>query len=455
MKNTDRLGTEKVGKLLFEFSAPAVVATLVNATYNIVDRIFIGQGIGPLAIAGISISFPVMILYIAFGMLVGVGGSALISLSLGEHKVDKAEQILGNAFSLSLLITVILTIFGFIFLEPVLYFLGATENTIGYATEYMRIIIFSIFFNFVSFGMSGYIRAEGNPNIAMYTILVGAAVNCILDPIFIFVFCWGVKGAAYATFIANVISAAVVLYHFTFSKQRVLSLRIQYLKFSPKLVFAIVSIGMAPFTMQLTTCLVTFLGNSSLLKYGGDLAIAAMGIINSVMMMIVMPVVGISQGLQPLIGYNYGAKQYLRVKRLFSLGIKSAFVISITGFIIIMLFPNFIFNLFGDGNRVVNTIGIPGMRIFLSMIMVAAIQIIGANYFQAIGKARISIFLNLLRQFILFVPLLLILPNLFGLNGVWVVAPISDTCSCFITSIFVMTEFKKLTEKVAMENLLP
>ncbi|MBV1821632.1 MATE family efflux transporter, partial [Coprococcus sp. MSK.21.13] len=322
-KNVDRskqLGEEKVGTLLFKFSLPAIVGMLVNALYNMVDRVFIGRGVGALAISGLAVGFPLSIINMAFGMLIGIGSSTMISIKLGEKKKDEAERILGNALVLIILISICLSIIGLIFLDDILKIFGASQETLPYARDYMKYIMAGALLQNIGFGMNNIIRAEGNPKIAMATMLIGAIINTILDPIFIFVFKMGIKGAAIATIFAQTVSSIWVLYYF-FSGKSTLKIKRENLSLHKGTIKTIMSIGISPFSMQIAASLVTTILNKNLLTYGGDLAVGAMGIINSISMLFFMPMFGINQGMQPIIGYNYGAKQYKRVRKTLKLAI--------------------------------------------------------------------------------------------------------------------------------------
>lgn len=443
-ERSKQLGEESVGRLLLKFSIPAITGMLVNALYNIVDRIYVGnmQG-GDLAISGLVIAFPIMNVIMAFGMLVGLGTASLISIRLGQKRKDEAEQILGNAFILTIIISSLLSVTGLFFLKPMLIGFGAKEVVLTNAINYTTIILIGVPFQNLAFSLNHSIRASGSPKIAMYTMLIGAILNTILDPVFIFVFHMGVRGAALATIISQAVSAVWVLSYF-FGKRSTLKIHKKNLKLRSKVVLGIFSIGVSPFAMQIAASIITIILNSSLLKYGGDIAVAAMGVINSVTMLILMPIFGINQGAQPVIGFNYGAKKYDRVKRALKLAILGASCISTLGFIVVQLFPAPIISLFGKNNTQLIQIGSHGIRIFLSMLPIVAFQIVSANYFQAVGKPKHSMFLSLSRQVIVLIPLLLILPQIFKLNGVWMAGPASDFAASVITGVFIFIEMKNL-----------
>ena len=444
MDSSKQLGEENIGKLLMKFSIPAIIGMLVNGLYNVVDRVFIGRGIGKLALSGVTVTFPIAIMIMAFAMLVGIGSAALISIKLGQQKKEEAEHILGNAFTLLIILSIVVTILGLIFLEPLLLKIGASKDILPYAKEYITIILIGGIFQSVGFGLNNTIRSEGNPRVAMVTMLIGGILNTILDPIFIFVFHMGTKGAAIATILSQAVSMIWVLAYF-FGGNSVLKIRYKNLKLDAKVVKSIFAIGMSPFSMQLAASIVSIISNRSLVKYGGDLALGAMGVIMSVVMMVLMPTFGINQGCQPIIGYNYGAKNYKRVKHALKLAIIAATCITVTGFVIIQVFPKQIISLFNKDPELI-AIGSHGIKIYLFMLPIIGFQIVSSNYFQAIGKAKTSIFLGLSRQVILLIPLLFILPRFFGLDGVWLSGPSSDAMASIITAVFIFVEIKHLNK---------
>lgn len=452
MDRAKQLGEERVGRLLLKFSIPAITGMLVNALYNIVDRIFVGNGVGSLAISGIVITFPMTIIIMAFGMLVGIGTSSLISIRMGQKRIEEAEEILGNAFILTIIISIILSIIGLVFLDELLIKFGAKGDVFNYAKQYTSIILMGVIFQNLSFSMNHSIRAQGNPTMAMITMLIGAIMNIILDYILIMIFHMGVRGAAIATIISQAISATWVL-SFFFRKKGVLKIKRKNLRLKRSVVLGIFSIGVSPFLMQLAASLINFILNKTLLKYGGDIAIAAIGAINSIAMLIMMPVFGINQGVQPIIGFNYGAKKYDRVKQALKLAILGATSIVTLGFIIVQLFPEALISLFGKNEAELIAVGSHGIKIFLSMLPVIGFQVVSSNYFQAVGKPKYSIFLSLSRQVIVLIPMLLILPNIFKLNGVWMAGPVSDLIASIITAIFLLREMHKLNHLHFEENI--
>ena len=446
MNRTEQLGEEKIGKLLLEFSIPAIIGMLVNGLYNIVDRIFVGQGVGALALSGIAISFPFTLAIMAFGMLIGIGATAVISIRLGQQKKEEAEQIVGNAFVLLLGISLSITFLSYIFMDPLLVLFGASTEVIPYAKQYLNVLLWGAVFQTIGFGMNNFIRAEGNPKIAMYTMIFGAVLNTILNPLFIFGLHLGVAGSALATVISQFITAVWVLSYFLGSRA-LLKIRFQNLRLKWIFVKDILAIGISPFSMQLVGSFVTILLNKTLVSYGGDLSIAAMGVINSIAMLIFMPIFGIGQGAQPILGYNYGARNYDRVKQTLKLSVIGATGVMIFGFLIVELFPVALMTLFSKDPDLIS-IGSNGLRIFLVMLPIIGFQVTAVNYFQATGKPRKSLFLTLSRQLIFLVPMLLILPKFWGLTGVWLAGPVADFASAGLTLLWLSKDLKQLDRPI-------
>ncbi len=457
MDRHNRLGEEKISRLLVQFSVPAIVGMLVNALYNIVDRLYIGniKDVGKYAITGVGLTLPLSTIIMAFGMLIGIGAAATISIKLGKNMKKDAEHILGNAFVMLIITSVFITTLGLIFSEDILIAFGASENTLQYAVEYIRIILIGNIFNMVSFGLNHSIRSDGNPKIAMISMLIGAIMNTILDPIFIFGFNMGVSGAALATILSQLATAIWVLSYFMGSKS-ILKLKKENFKLDKRILLTIFSIGISPFSMQLAASVVQITFNKSLGTYGGDYAIGAMTVISSIIMIFLMPVFGINQGSQPIIGFNYGAKKFKRVKDTVKYAAIAATGFVTLGFLAVQLFPAQVIGTFNRDPEIVQT-GIMGMRIYLSMIPFIGAQIIFTNYFQAIGKAKVSMFLSLLRQVILLIPLLIIMPKIngLGLRGVWMAAPIADITSVVITYTIFYFEMKSYKGIKEGKDILP
>lgn len=440
------LGEEPVGKLLLKFSLPAITGMIVNALYNIVDRIFIGKGVDELAIGGIFISMPISLIIMAFSMLIGIGGNTLVSIKLGQNRKEEADRVAGNSLILLILASLCISVLGLIFLEPLLKLFGTSPSNFQYAYDYMRIILIGAPLQAVGFGMNNFIRGEGSPTTAMKTMLIGAISNTILDPIFIFWFKMGVEGAALATIISQGLSAIWVMMYF-FTGKSMLDVKKEYLKLKFQIVKDIVTIGIGPFSMQLAGSMVTVLLNNSLKTYGGDIANSSMAVINSIAMMVMMPVFGINQGSQPIIGFNYGAEKYDRVKETLKYAAIAATAITTLGFILTQLFPVQLYKLFisKEGNIAeISKIGVPGMRIFLSMLPIIGFQVVSSNYFQATGRPKHSMLLSLSRQVLILIPALIILPRIFGLTGVWLAGPIADFLASVITAYFVLRSLKNL-----------
>jgi len=453
---TDRIGKDPIGKLLFDFSVPAIIGMLVNGIYNIVDRIYLGHGVDPLAIAGVGLVMPVMMIIAAVSMLVGIGANSLFSIRLGERRSDEVEKIMGNAFTLLFLIPAVCITVCLIFMKPILRdIMKATGDVYEYAATYLRIILYGAIFAAMSPGLTHFIRSDGHPKTSMLVQIVGALINIILDPIFIFVFGLGVAGAAWATIISQFISFVFVLGYFS-SKWTRLRFRFKYMKLNAKLVGSILAIGFAPFIMQFAMSLVGVLQNATILKYGGDEALTAMTILFSVLTVVIMPLMGIGQGAQPIIGYNYGAKQYDRVKKCFKLAVLACTGLFTAGFLVTQFAPGFCFSLFSKDTGRLRELGILTIRICTSMFPIIAIQMMSGQFFQAIGKPVQASILSLSRQILFFIPSILFLPVLFeaiGLRpiyGVYCAFPLSDFCSSIISGAFIMKEFrhlKKLEQK--------
>lgn len=443
MEHSKALGEEKISKLLWEFSLPAITGMVVNALYNVVDSVFVGHGVGEIGLAAVTIAFPIMTILMGFGMLVGVGASAEVSLRLGAHKHEEAEKILGNAVTLATILSLALTVGILLFLDPILISLGAQETVLPYARDFTRIILLGSIFMYIGFGLNSVVRAEGNPKTAMITILISAGLNIVLNPLFIFTFKLGISGSALATVLSQAVSALWVLIYFC-GKKSVLKLRLANLILDKDIVKSIFKIGMSPFLMQMGASVVTVLFNYSLLEHGGEFAVASIGVINRVAMLMLMPIFGLSQGVQPIIGYNYGARNYTRVKKALKMAVYAATIFSAVGFLLVQIFDRQIMMLFNDNPELIN-MGAQGMRIYLCMLPVIGFQIIGANYFQAVGKARYAIILSMSRQLILLIPLILILPGIFGLTGAWMASPIADLAAALLTGFFLHKEIRKLS----------
>jgi putative MATE family efflux protein len=420
----------------------------VNAIYNIVDRIYIGQGVDPLGIAGVGLVMPVMMIIQAVSMFVGIGANSLFSIRLGQKRSDEVEKIMGNAFILLFLIPGVCIVVCLIFMEPILRdVMKASGDVYEYAASYLRIILYGAIFAAMSPGLTHFIRSDGHPKTSMLVQIVGALTNIILDPILIFTFKLGVAGAAWATIISQFVSFVFVLGYFS-SKWTRLRFRVKYMRLDVKLTGSILAIGFAPFIMQFAMSLVGILQNARILKYGGEEALTAMTIFFSVLTIIIMPLMGIGQGAQPIIGYNYGAKQYDRVKKCFNLAFFACAGVLSAGFLAAQLAPGFCFSLFSKDEGSLRELGILTIRICASMFPIIAVQMMGGQLFQAIGKPVQATILSLSRQILFFIPSILFLPLLFkaiGLPpvyGVYCAFPLSDFCSSIISGTFILREFK-------------
>ena len=448
MSNQKHLGDAPIGKLLLQYSIPAIIGMVVNALYNIVDRMFIGNipNIGSLAITGVGITMPIMTIILAFGMLIGIGATANISLNLGKGNRPTAEKLLGNAFTLSIIVGLAIAIVGTICANPILNLFGASENTLFYAKEYLNIILLGCTFNILSFSLNSTVRADGNPKMSSFTMVIGCGTNIILDYVFIFILNLGVKGAALATIISQAITFFIILYYYTAGNSN-LKLKVENFKLKKHLVTMTFAIGIAPFATQIANSLVQVIANNALKTYGSDLAIGAMTVISSLNIIFMMPIFGINQGCQPIIGF----KKYERAKEAFKYATIAACVICIIGFISIQCFPTQIISLFNNDPEL-TTLAIKGIRIYLLMMPVVGINIVATSYYQSIGKAKISMFVSLLRQVILLIPFTIILPKFIGLDGVWAAGACADSLSVIITLVLLKKEFKQL-DKMQLEKI--
>ena len=442
MDKTNEMETKSIPKLLLKFSIPAIIGLLVNALYNIVDSIFVGRGVGDLALAGVTVTLPIITIFMAFIMLIGMGATSLISIRLGEKKAEEAETIVANSLVLFLILGVTLTIAGLIFLEPLLIFFGASEDVLPYAMDYLRIILLGSTFLAIGTGMNNFIRAEGNPRIAMNTMLIGTITNIILDYFFIFPLNMGIKGAALATILAYFVTSSWVIYHFISRRSRV-QIRKKNFKLDWKIVQSIAIIGFPSFVLQIAGSIQQTIFNRSLALYGGDLSLAVIGIIMSITTFLIMPAMGINQGAQPIIGYNYGAKRYDRVRDVLKLSLLAATGIVTLGFIVSKIWPQQLIGLFNQNAELIE-LGVHAMTISFMFIPLIGVQMISSGYFQAVGKPRQATILGLSRQVFIFIPILLVLPRKFGLEGIWWSAPLSDIGAFILTGVWLWFEIRAL-----------
>ena len=440
-KTPTALGTENIGKLLMQYAVPAIIAMTASSLYNMVDSIFIGHGVGTMAISGLALTFPLMNLAAAFGSLVGVGAATLISVKLGQKDYDTAQRVLGNVFVLNILLGVAFTVIVMAFLDPILYFFGGSDETVGYARDYMYIILLGNPITHLYLGLNAVLRSSGHPQKAMYATIATVIINTILDPVFIYGFGWGIRGAAIATIVAQIISLMWQLWIFS-SKEELLHFHRGIFRLKRKIVFDSLAIGMSPFLMNMAACFIVILINQGLKKYGGDLAICAFGIVNRLVFIIVMIVMGLNQGMQPIAGYNFGAKQYERVTKTLKLTIIYATGVTTFGFIIGMLFSDTVVGIFTSDAELIE-LSAKGLRIVVMFFPIIGFQMVTANFFQSIGMASKAIFLSLTRQMVVLLPCLLILPRFFGAAGVWYSMPISDLLASLIAGTMLVWQFRK------------
>ena len=440
------LGTENVWHLLLQYAIPSVIAMTAASLYNITDSIFIGQGVGALAISGLAITFPLMNIAAAFGALVGVGASALMSLRLGQKDYSTANNILGNVLVLNLILGLSYTVIVLIFLDPILLFFGASHATLPYARDFMFIITLGNVVTHMYFGLNALMRATGNPMRSMYATIFSVIINVILAPIFIFVFRWGIRGAALATVIAQ---TSMMIWQVNYFRNRDNYIHFQKgtFRLKRKIVKDAMAIGLAPFLMNIAGSIIIIIINQSLIKYGGDLAVGAYGIINRVAFLFVMIVFGLVQGMQPIAGYNYGAKQYDRVNRVLKLTIMLATGVMTFGFVISELFPHAVASAFTSDKDLIDIV-VPGLRIVMIFFPIIGFQMVASNFFQSIGLPGKAIFMSLTRQVLFLLPCLLILPSFFGIKGVWYSMPAADFLASVIAAYLLISQYRKTNIKL-------
>ena len=424
-----------------QYAIPAIIAMTASSLYNMVDSIFIGHGVGTMAISGLAITFPFMNLAAAFGSLVGVGAATLVSVKLGQRDYDTAQRVLGNVVVLNVIIGILFTAIGLLFLDPILYFFGASEATIPYARDYMQVILIGNIVTHLYLGLNSVLRSAGYPRKAMYATVATVVINIILAPIFIFAFGWGIKGAAWATVIAQVI-ALLWLIHLFNDKRELLHFKKGIFRLKRQIVMNSLAIGLAPFLMNLASCCIVIVINLGLKKYGGDLAIGAFGIVNRLIYLVVMIVMGLNQGMQPIAGYNYGAQFYPRVTKVLKVTIFGATIVTTTGFLIAMFIPELAVALFTSDQELID-LSVKGLRITTIFFPIVGFQMVTSNFFQSIGMASKAIFLSLTRQMLFLLPCLLILPHFWGAWGVWVSMPVSDLVASIVAAVMLFMQFKK------------
>lgn len=434
------LGTEKVSKLLKKYAIPAIIAMTASSLYNMVDSIFIGQGVGALAIAGLALTFPFMNLSAAFGAMIGVGGSALISMHLGRKSYASAKQVLGNVVLLNIVLGFLFGAISLIFLEPILRFFGGSDDTISYASEYMVVILLGNIITHLYLGLNAVLRASGHPKTAMTATIITVVINMILDPIFIFVFDWGIRGVAIATVIAQSVPLVWQLFLFN-KKDELVHFEKGIFRFDWRITKDIIAIGLSPFLMNSALCLIVILINQGLQRYGGDLAVGAYGIVNRLSFVFAMIVLGLTQGMQPIVGYNYGARQYDRVNETLKITIILATCVTTFGFLLAEFFPRFLSSLFTPDDELIEK-SVYGLRIIFVTFPIVGFQMVTSNFFQSIGQAKKSIFLSLSRQVLCLIPFLIILPRFFGITGIWISLPLADIIATFFALALLRGHFK-------------
>ena len=447
MEAANPLGTEKVSKLLWQFSIPAIIGMVVNALYNVVDRIYIGHapGLGANGLAGITIGFPIMIILLSIGILFGVGGATLFSMKLGEGKTKEAELALGNAFSLLIISGLLFMLLGHIFLSPVLSAFGASEKILPFAMSYMRIIFSGAVFQIVSIGLNNFLRADGQPKLAMITMFMGAGVNIILDPVFIYVLDMGMAGAALATILSQFISMVWILSYFL-SKRSHHQIQVKNMPIKLSIATRITALGMPNFLLQLGNSVLNVVLNMTLLSYGGDIAVSGMGIVNSIQTILLMPITGLVQGAQPIVSFNFGAKKFQRVRETQKYAITIATIIVLLGWLATRFMPEQLVRLFNNEPELL-AFGAKALQTWFLFLPVIGFQIVASNFFQAPGRTRSAIFLTLTRQIILLIPAILLFSQTWGMDGLLHAAPFADACAALLTGVFYIGGIKRLARE--------
>ena len=435
------LETDRIPKLLLNFSIPAMIAMLVNATYNTVDRIFVSKGVGDTAFSGLAFTAPLSLVVLALIMLIAVGSTSMLSLRLGEKNMEEAEKVLTNCFVLLLIVSVLVTLIGNVFLKPILLLLGSEPETLQYSERYMRIIFGGCTFQIMGLGMSHMMRASGKPRLFMIAQLIGAVLNIILDYIFIFIWHKGIKGAAVATVIAQAAGMLWTFFHF-FRKNSLIKIRREYFKLSKNVVTNILGIGAAPFFTQISASVTQVVAYKALVNYSGDMAVAAMGAVTSLSLLVLMLIYGLNQGAQPIIGYNYGAQNYKRVKDTLKYSSVAATSICVIGLLAVQIYTRPLISLFANGEELFG-LAMPALKIYLFAFPCIGFQLVVITFYQSVNKAKSALVLSMLRQFILLIPLYLILPLFFGLNGVWLSAPVADVLTFVITAAMLAHDVNK------------
>lgn len=444
-KATLELGTKPVGQLLMRYAVPAIIAMTASSLYNMVDSIFIGQGVGAMAISGLAITFPLMNLSTAFGAGVGVGASSLLSVKLGQKDYGAAQNILGNTVMLNIITGISFSIISLLFLEPILMFFGASAQTLPYAKDYMEIILCGNVITHLYFGLNALQRAAGKPQLSMYMTIFTVVLNAILDPIFIWPLGLGIRGAAYATVLSQLFALIWQVVMFS-NKSEFIHFKRGIYRLKSHLVKNIIAIGMSPFSMNVCACFVVIIINNSLVDHGGDMAVGAYGIINRIAFIFVMITIGVNQGMQPIAGYNYGAMKFDRMMRVLKYAVICGTCVTTIGFIVGQFFPEQCVRLFTSDETLIS-LSAHAMRLTTVSFPIIGFQMVVANFFQSIGKAKVSVFLSLSRQLVFLIPMLLVLPTLYGVDGVWYSMPVADTISALVTAIIMYLFMRKINKQ--------
>lgn len=447
-KETLALGTRPVGHLLMQYALPAMVAMTAASLYNIIDRVFIGQVVGPMAISGLAITFPFMNLGAAFGAAVGVGSSTSISVKLGQRDYQTAEQLLGNTVTLNLIIGIAFSVVSLLFLDPILRFFGASDHTLPYARAFMQIILLGNVVSHMYYGMNAVLRAISKPREAMIATILSVGLNIIFDFVFIYWWRWGIRGAALGTVVAQSIALAWQMRFFA-DKRQLLHLKRGIYRLKGSLVKLILSIGVSPFLMNATACIIVIFMNNQLVRYGGDLSVGAYGVANALAMVFMMFVMGLNQGMQPIAGYNYGSQQFDRLRRVVDISIIAGVCIMTVGWLVAMFLPHAVARLFTSDPQLTR-LSVKAIRINMLMFPLVGAQMVITTFFQCIGKVKLSIFLSLSRQLIILLPLLLLLPLFFGIDGVWYSLPSSDFLAAVIAAVTMMLFTRKLNKEIQL-----
>ena len=438
------LGILPVNKLLGQYAVPAIIAMTASSLYNMVDSIFIGHGVGAMAISGLALTFPFMNLSAAFGAMVGVGASTLISVKLGQKDYHSAQQIFGNVITLTIILGLLFSVVSLAFLDPILYFFGASAETLPYAREYMQIILAGNIITHSYLTLNSVLRSVGYPRLSMNATILAVVVNTILNPLFIYGFGWGIRGSAIATVLAQTISLLWQMKVFS-NPAELVHFKHGIYKLKSRIVKETLGIGMSPFLMNTCACLIVILINRGLGQYGGDLAIGAYGIVNRVAFLFIMIVIGLNQGMQPIAGYNYGAQKFDRVLKVLRITMLWGTLVTTAGFLVGELMPEWCARAFTTDEELID-IAAKGMRIVVMFYPLIGMQMVTTNFFQSIGQAGKSIFLSLTRQLLFLVPLLIILPQFMGVKGVWLAMPSADAISCIVTGTMLIIQYRKFKQ---------